>query len=109
MAAFGDSYVNFLYSLYLSKQRGKPVGRKISSSTLASALKLADMRHLLPSRTDRHKQADAAEALIGYGFITNLISTEEALSILEGKNKLEESFACLLRVIYERVKKSVPT
>ncbi len=104
MAALGDAYVNFLYSLYLSRKEGRPTGKKISSSILAKALKTAELRVLLPSRTDRHKQADAAEALIGYGWATRLISTEEALSILEEEKVLENAFASLLQTVYRRLK-----
>lgn len=105
LAALGDAYVNFLYSLYLSRIKGKPVGSKVSSSTLAKAIRISGLRGLLPSRTDRHKQADAAEALMVYAWIIGVISTEEAISTLEGEETLEEAFASLLKVIRERLQK----
>jgi len=105
LAALGDAYVNLLYSLYLSRRGGRPLGSKVSSSVLAGALRKAGLRRLLPSRTDRHKQADAAEALTVYAWILGLMSTEEAVSTLEGEETLEEAFASLLKVIRERLQK----
>ena len=105
LASLGDAYVNLLYSLYLSRRGGRPLGSKVSSSVLAGALRKAGLRRLLPSRTDRHKQADAAEALVVYAWILGLISTEEAVSTLEGEETLEEAFASLLKVIRERLQK----
>jgi len=71
LAKLGDAYVNFLYSLALSKKKGEPAGTKVEGRLLADAFKKAGLRKFLPSRIDRHKQADAAEALIlytlGYG------------------------------------------
>ncbi|MCW4020144.1 MAG: hypothetical protein NWF14_02800 [Candidatus Bathyarchaeota archaeon] len=103
LAALGDAYVNFVYSLNLSRKRGRPVGRKADSSTLASALKKADLRRLLPSRTDRHKQADAAEALIIYGWLVGAVSLEETLRIMEREGTAEEAFSLLLQRISERL------
>lgn len=105
LAALGDAYVNFLYSLYLSRRNGRPLGSKVSGSTLAKALKRAGLRGFLPSRTDRHKQADAAEALIAYAWIMGVTSTEEAISTLESEETLEEAFAALLKMIQERVQR----
>ncbi|MBS7615025.1 hypothetical protein KEJ18_04765, partial [Candidatus Bathyarchaeota archaeon] len=62
LAMLGDAYVNFVYSLALSERQHKPVGRKVASSVLAMAVRKSGLRPLLPLRTDRHKQADAAEA-----------------------------------------------
>ena len=83
LAKLGDAYVNFLYSLALSNKEGKPTGIKVKGSLLADALKKAGLRKFLPSRIDRHKQADAAEALIVYVWIQGLMSLEEGLEIFE--------------------------
>ncbi len=110
LASLGDAYVNFIYSLALSRKMGKPIGKKVNSSTLASALRKANLRKFLPHRTDRHKQADAAESLIVYAWLVGAMSLDETLSIIEGEEKEEDMFALLLRtvisklsVIYEKV------
>jgi len=103
LAALGDAFVNFVYSLALSKKLGRPIGRKVDSSTLASALRKADLRKILPSRTDRHRQADAAESLIVYAWLTGEISLEETLHIMEREKTAEDAFNLLLRKAFESI------
>ena len=92
LAALGDAYVNFVYSLALSKRKGEPVGAKVDSRLLAEALRKAGLRNLLPSRIDRHKQADAAEALIVYAWIQDAMTIEEGVNILEQFEDMVEAF-----------------
>ena len=79
LAKLGDAYVNFLYSLVLSKRNREPTGIKVKGQVLSNAFRIAGLREYLPSRIDRHKQADAAEALIVYSWIKNLITLEAAI------------------------------
>ncbi len=103
LAALGDAYVNFAYSLMLSRKMGRPVGRKVDSSALALALRKAGLRRFLPSRTDRHRQADAAESLVVYAWLTSAISLEETVQIIEKEETVEDAFAQLLQAIMERL------
>ena len=96
LAKLGDAYVNFLYSLALSKKQGEATGTKVQSRLLADAFKKAGLRRLLPSRTDRHKQADAAEALIVYAWILGSVSMSEGLKILEQNEDELDGFSFLL-------------
>ena len=96
LAKLGDAYVNFLYSLALSKKRGEPTGTKVKGRLLADAFKKAGLRKILPSRIDRHKQADAAEALIVYAWIRGSMTMEEGLKILEQSGDKIEAFSLLL-------------
>lgn len=96
LAALGDAYVNFVYSLALSRIKGKPVGAKVESSLLAEAMRQAGLRSLLPSRMDRHKQADAAEALIVYAWARGVMSIEEVVTILGKSEDMVEAFCSLL-------------
>ena len=96
LASLGDAYVNFLYSLALSKKKGEPTGTKVKGRLLADAFKKAELRKFLPSRIDRHKQADAAEALIVYAWIRDSMTMEEALEILEQNEDMIEAFSFLL-------------
>jgi hypothetical protein len=90
LAALGDAYVNFIFSLAQSKKRGEPVGARVDNNLLAKALKKAGLRELLPSRTNRHEQADAAEALIVYAWIRNVMTMDEGVNILvQGENQAE--------------------
>ena len=96
LAKLGDAYVNFLYSLAVSKKLGEPTGIKVKGRLLADAFRKADLRKLLPSRVDRHKQADAAEALIVYAWILDLVTMKEGLKILETPEDSVEAFSNLL-------------
>lgn len=96
LAALGDACVNFVYSLALSNRIGEPTGARVDSRILAGALRRAGLRNLLPPRTDRHKQADAAEALIVYAWIRGLMTIEEGVSVLEQHEDATEAFGSLL-------------
>lgn len=96
LAKLGDAYVNFLYSMALSKKKGEPAGTKVQGRLLADAFKKAGLRKFLPSRIDRHKQADAAEALIVYPWLMGSMTMEEALEILEQNEDTIEAFSVLL-------------
>ena len=96
LAKLGDAYVNFLYSLVLSKKNRGPTGTKVKGRLLADAFKKAGLRKLLPSRIDRHKQADAAEALIVYAWTKGLMTMEEGIEILDQNEDNVEAFCVLL-------------
>lgn len=104
LASLGDSFVNFIYSLALSRRKGEPIGAKVDSRVLSQALKKAGLRKMLPSRTDRHTQADAVEALIVYAWIQNIITMEEGVDILERHENLVEAFCALLLTTTKKLK-----
>ena len=103
LAALGDAYVNLLYSLALSKRKGQPTGAKVDNRLLAEALKKVGLRSLLPPRIDRHKQADAAEALIAYAWVRGLMTMEEGVSILEKDEDAVEAFSSFLLTVMKRL------
>ena len=96
LAKLGDAYVNFLYSLAISQRTGEPDGIKVKGRLLADAFKKAGLRKFLPSKVDRHKQADAAEALIVYSWLIGSMTLEEGLEILEQNKDSVELFSYLL-------------
>ncbi len=97
LAKLGDAYVNFIHSLALSQRLGKPTGAKVNNQTLASALKKAGLREILPRRTDRHAQGNAAEALIAYAWLRGTLTLEDCLRTLVASEDLVDAFAELLR------------
>jgi len=104
LASLGDAFVNFIYSLALSEKRMEASGAKVKSQTLAEALRNTGFREYLPSRTDRHTQGDAAEALIVYSWLQDLISLEETISIIS--KQVEEpvkAFSTLLNLIRNKL------
>lgn len=96
LAALGDAYVNFVYSLALSKKKGQPIGAKVDNRILSGALKKAGLREFLPKRIDRHQQADAAEALVVYAWIQKALTIDNGLSVLERHEDMAEAFCSLL-------------
>jgi len=97
LATLGDAYVNFLYSLYLSIKAGKPTGEKADNRTLSKALVHSGLREQIASRVDRHKQADAAEALLVFAWLQGTTTITECLEILlKHENSMEALSALLL-------------
>jgi hypothetical protein len=104
LAEFGDSYVNFIYSLALSMKEGVPQGTRVQGMILSQALRKANLRGFLPNRSDRHIQADAAEALIAFSWIRGTVTLEESFNILlDDLNEPSEAFSALLKLIIERL------
>ncbi|MDH7477358.1 MAG: ribonuclease III family protein [Candidatus Bathyarchaeota archaeon] len=104
LAALGDAYINFVYSLALSKRIGKPSGAKVRGVALSEAVKKARLREHLPSRMTRHLLADAAEGLIVYAWLHECITLEESVAILEENADLVDALTKLLTAIKKRIK-----
>jgi hypothetical protein len=93
--------VNFVYSLALSDLMHKPRGLRVKRSSLAEALRKAKLRSLMDSGMSRHDLADAAEALLVYGWLNKLITLDESVKVLTESKDVNEGLSILL----ERVKK----
>jgi hypothetical protein len=104
LAALGDAYVNFVYSLALSRKSGKPRGKKVKGTPLAEAIRETGLRRFLPSRIDRHVLSDAAEALLVYAWLNDAITIEESVDALEKNDDLGKGFAELLLKAKEKIK-----
>lgn len=103
LAALGDAYINFAYSLALSEKKGQPSGAKVKGNILAEAFRRAGLRQHMPQRVTRHMLADAAEALTVYAWIQNCIGLEECVKILHEAEDPIEGFSQLLMKIKERI------
>jgi len=53
----------------------------VKGSTLAEALREAELRRVLSSRIDKHVTNDAAEALAIYAWLNKLLTLEESVAI----------------------------
>ena len=82
LSSIGDSFVNLIYSLALSKALKKPVGLKVSNSALSRAVEAAGLRDAVGARADKHKIADYAEGLIFQAWAEGTLSLEEAVGVL---------------------------
>jgi len=102
LASLGDAFVNFIHSLALSVKNNHPLGAKVKGRVLAEALRKTGLRTKLPSRTDRHKLANAAEALIIYGWLCDHVSLEESLIILQKNEDVVDGLSQLLHTVAKR-------
>ena len=104
LASLGDAFINLVYSLALSNKKGQPSGAKVKGNVLAEAIRKAGLRKHMPSRITRHMLADAAEALVVYGWLHRYITLEESTETLEKTEDLVEGLSQLLRTISDRIK-----
>lgn len=114
LSSVGDSFVNLIYSLAVSKALGRPTGKRASNYVLSQALLKSGLREKAGKRLDKGGLADYAEALIFQAWIRREIELEECVSILnshltgvdDDSYKLRDSavvaFTELLREIYRR-------
>ena len=107
LAALGDALVNFAYSLALSLQRGRPTGGRLDNRLLWEALKAAGLREEAPKRMSRHELADAAEALLAYGWLTGLIGFWDLVEALREPD-MATRLPALLKSVAERLRGSPP-
>jgi hypothetical protein len=86
----GDAYINFVYSLAIFQRKGRPSGAKGKGTALSGAIRKAGLRDHLPSRIDKHVLSDAAEALVVYAWLNDLLTLEDSGEILGKTDSLVE-------------------
>jgi len=103
LAGLGDAYVNFVYSLAVSQRSRRPTGAKVNNKVLAEAVKRSGLRRLLPHRVDRQARGNAAEALMVFAWLSDLVGFEECIETLARTADATEAFTHLLHVILKRL------
>lgn len=86
LAQFGDSLVNFAYSIALTETAGRPRGSKVPDKILADAAVKAGLRKHLPRRVNRGDVANGLEALVGHVWLKRKITLEEIVDCLKTEN-----------------------
>jgi hypothetical protein len=76
----------------------------VKGTVLAEALRKAGLREHLPSRIDKHVLSDAAEALVVYAWLQDLLTLEDSVEILRKTDSLVEGLTQLLLKVKERIK-----
>ena len=106
LAQFGDSLINFAYSVAVTRSAGKPSGFKVQDKVLAEAAVKAGVRGLLPRRVSRGEVANSVEALLGYSWLNKLVSLDEIVSYLSDELYLisSEKFGRLAEMTLARLK-----
>ena len=82
LASLGDAYVNFVYSLALTRLSGRPEGTKISDRILAQAFRLSGLRDHLGTRVTKKDFANASEALLAEAYLKGLLTIEESVQLI---------------------------
>ncbi len=103
LAGLGDAYVNFVYSLAISKKHGRPIGAKVNNQVLADAVEKSGLRKFLPHRVDRHTRGNAAEALLVFAWLQDIHEFEDCIKTLDEEDNLIQAFAILLRDVLEKL------
>jgi len=86
LAQFGDSLLNFAYSIALTETTGRPRGTKVPDKILADAAAKAGLRKRLPRRVGRGDVANSLEALLGHVWLQKMITLEEIVACLKMEN-----------------------
>jgi len=104
LAQLGDAFVNFVYSLALTRSIGEPVGTKVSDKVLANAARKVGIRRLLPKRTSRGDVSNAVESLVVYAWLHNHMTIDEISAILEAQtDSPSDAFTTLSEKIIEKL------
>ena len=103
LAGLGDSYVNFIYSLAMSQRYQNPMGAKVKNKVLADAVEKSGLRRLLPRRVDRHERGNAAEALLVFAWLDELLDLNDCVRMLSEEEEPAEAFANLLREVLKKL------
>jgi len=111
LKGFGDSLINFLYSLAKSRATRTWAGEKVSNYVLSQALIESDLDQ--PGGLDKHEKGDYVEDYIAKAWIDKVITTEEAAEILmkslerhdleeKEQKAMMEAFKSLLNHIHKK-------
>jgi len=113
LAKFGDSLLNFVFSLALSEYLGRPTGERVPNASLSLALEMSGLRKLAPPRSDKHARGDVAEAILAYAWLEGLITIDEAVRIIRENlgddvihfTRKKEAIGKALAVLYREIGK----
>jgi len=107
LASLGDAFVNFIYSLALTKIHGRPQATKVSDRILSEAFRLADLREYLGTRRSRKDLANAAESLLIEAYTKQLISIDESVdTLIQNPDGIEAGLSNLLKLAADRIIKA---
>ena len=105
LAQFGDSLLNFAYSIALTEITGQPRGTKVQDKILADAAARAGLRARLPRRVGRGDVANSLEALLGHVWLEKMITLEEIVSCLKTENlDPSKNFSVLAEIALSKLK-----
>jgi hypothetical protein len=87
LASLGDAYVNFVYSLALTRLKGYPQGTKVSDRILAEALRQSGLRDRLGTRVTKKDLANASESILAEAYLKDLLTIEESVRLISQRSE----------------------
>ena len=103
LASLGDAFVNFVYSLALTRLKGYPQGTKVSDRILAQALRQSGLRDRLGTRVTKKDLANASEAVLAKAYLNNLLTTDESVQLICRSENPDAGLSDLLKLAAERI------
>jgi hypothetical protein len=82
LASLGDAYVNFVFSLALTRLKGYPQGTKVSDKVLAQALKSSGLRDRLGTRVTKKDMANASESILAEAYQRDMLPIDESVHVI---------------------------
>ena len=105
LAQFGDSLLNFAYSIALTEITSRPRGTKVQDKVLADAAAKAGLRKLLARRVNRGDVANSLEALVGHVWLQKMITLEDIVACLKTENlDPSKNFSVLADMVLSRLR-----
>src|SRR5438477_12133737 len=105
LAQFGDSLLNFAYSIALTETTGRARGTKVQDKILADAAAKTGLRKRLPRRVGRGDVANGLEGLLGHVWLQKMITLEEILACIKSENlDSSKSFSTLVEIALSKLK-----
>jgi len=98
LASLGDALLNFAFSLALSLEEGRPTGKRLDNRFLAEALRASGLRREAPRRMDKHELADAAEAILAYGWLMGLVGFWDIVEALRDEDSIRNLSELIKRI-----------
>ena len=83
LARLGDFLVNYTYSAVRIGKYGLAASIHVWDKCLTKGMELANLRSYLGKKTKPDRVADAGEAIVAYAYLTNLMSLEDMISVID--------------------------
>ena len=105
LASLGDAFVNFVYSLALTRLGGYPQGTKVSDRILAQALRQSGLRDRLGTRVTKKDLANASEAILAKAYLKDLLAIEESVQLIcQYSENPDEGLSDLLKLAADKLR-----
>ncbi len=82
LAKLGDVFANLIFSIAISESIKSITSKKVSGTILGNAFRRSDFSKYVHLRSDLHTLADYSESIICYSILSEIVSIEACVNIL---------------------------